>query len=87
MTWTHGWGMGAGWGLFGILWMLIMAAFWIGIIALIIYVALRVFKHFGMKLPIEGQRLDSPLDILKRRFAAGEINAEEYQQIKKELMD
>lgn len=36
-------------------------------------------------IPGERRRKDSPLDILKKRFAAGEITKEEYQEHKKLL--
>lgn len=36
-------------------------------------------------IPGQRKKKDSPLDILKRRFAAGEINTEEYQEKKKIL--
>ena len=32
-------------------------------------------------------RKDSPLDVLRKRFAAGEIQTEEYQEKKKILED
>jgi putative membrane protein len=42
---------------------------------------------FAIPYDIPGQRKmkDSPLDILKKRFAAGEITTEEYQEKKKIL--
>lgn len=46
-----------------------------------------IFWIFATPYDIPGQRRrkDSPLDILKKRFAAGEITAEEYQEKKKIL--
>ena len=46
-----------------------------------------IFWIFATPYSIPGQRYkkDSSLDILKRRYAAGEINTEEYQQKKKIL--
>ncbi len=44
-----------------------------------------IFWIFATPYHIPGQRSkkDSPLDILKKRFAIGEINEEEYQKKKK----
>jgi len=46
-----------------------------------------LFWIFATPYNIPGQRMknDSPLDILKKRFAAGEINAAEYEEMKKTL--
>ena len=43
-----------------------------------------LFWIFAIPYDIPGQRMkkDSPLDILKKRFAAGEIQTEEYQEKK-----
>jgi len=42
---------------------------------------------FAIPYPIPGQRIkkDTPLDILKKRFAAGQIDQEEYREKKKIL--
>ena len=39
------------------------------------------------RIPGERRKQESPLDILKRRYASGEINAEEYQEKKKIIED
>lgn len=46
-----------------------------------------LFWIFALPYNIPGQRMrkDSPLDILQRRFAIGEITNEEYQEKKKIL--
>jgi putative membrane protein len=46
-----------------------------------------VFWIFAIPYDIPGQRKrkDSPLDILRKRFASGQINTEEYNQKKKIL--
>jgi putative membrane protein len=46
-----------------------------------------LFWIFALPYNIPGQRMkrDSPLDILQRRFALGEITNEEYQEKKKIL--
>jgi putative membrane protein len=37
------------------------------------------------RIPLQRYKKDSPLDILRRRFASGEITNEEYQEKKKIL--
>ena len=54
---------------------ILMVLFWIGLIALIVWVIFRLSKN-----PSE-----SALEILKRRLAKGEINKEEFNKLKKEL--
>ena len=46
-----------------------------------------LFWVFVIPYDIPGQRMrkDSPLDILKKRFASGQIKTEEYQEKKKIL--
>ena len=48
---------------------------------------IMIFWIFATPYDIPGQRRrkDSPLDILQKRLAAGEINNEEYQERKKIL--
>jgi len=49
--------------------------------------AVLLFWIFATPYKIPGQRMkkDSPLDILKKRFASGEINTVEYEEMKKTL--
>lgn len=48
---------------------------------------LIMFLMFGWFEPVPKRRIrkDSPLDILQKRFASGEITNEEYQEKKKIL--
>ncbi len=66
----HGWGMGWGW-----------------IIGLVLLVVLILFI---VKLANQSNRMPrspekSPLDILKERYARGEIDKEEFEQREKDL--
>lgn len=74
-----GWGYGMGW-----FWNIIMVAFWIAVI-----VAVVLLVRWLIIMPRAGGHLakleDSPLEILKRRYARGEINKEEFEEKKKDL--
>lgn len=67
-----GWGCGMGWP-----WPM-MFIFWIVVIAGVIYFVRSTNK--GRGAPGE-----SALDILKKRYAKGEINKDEYEKIKKDI--
>jgi putative membrane protein len=61
--------------------------FWgMNLIWWIIWIVL-LFWIFATPFKIPGQRMkkDSPLDILKKRFASGEIKSAEYEEMKKTL--
>ena len=72
MMWGTGYGMGGG---------LMMVAFWGGIILLIV-VAVRWLAD-----GTAGRRPPDAMDILKQRFARGEIDEEEFQKLKAILED
>lgn len=63
-------GMMGPWSL--LLWFVFLAA-----VALIIYLVVRSTRQGGMG--------ESPLDILKKRYARGEISKEEFEQKKRDL--
>ncbi|MEN6373525.1 MAG: SHOCT domain-containing protein [Smithella sp.] len=50
------------------------------LVGLLIYFIVRNLKTKGSTMPGE-----SPVDILKRRYAKGEITKEEYEKIKKDI--
>ena len=72
------WGYGMGWG-----WSIIMMVFWIavivGIIFLIRWIALSTDRRH------ETSAEDSAMEILRNRYARGEINKEEFEEKKKDL--
>ncbi|MCH6545210.1 MAG: SHOCT domain-containing protein [Deltaproteobacteria bacterium] len=73
-----GWGMG--YGFFG--W-LMMFLFWILIIAAVV-LGVRWFIDQGK---LKGSSVEeTPLDILKKRYASGEIDKEEFETMRRGLM-
>jgi putative membrane protein len=78
MNWGMDWNDG-GW-----FWMALMM---IGGVILIVVVAFLLLKpYYGLRQGIPGGT-GSPLDIAKRRYAAGEISAEEFEKIKQDISD
>ncbi len=75
-----GWGYGMGW-----LWMIIMIVFWVAVIVGIILLIRWII--LSMKSTSQhGIQEESALDILKKRYARGEIDREEFEQRKKDLL-
>jgi len=58
--------------------LVVMAAFLIGVVLLVVWMV-RQFTGG------QGARPDSPEEILRRRFAAGEISQADYEQAKRTL--
>jgi len=74
-----GWGYGMGW-----FWTIIMVVFWIAVVVGIIF----LIKWLVISTGAGGRGArseDSPLEILKKRYARGEINKEEFEEKKKDL--
>lgn len=74
-----GWGYGMGW-----FWLFMMIAFWIAVIAGIIFLIRWIAKSSGPGRG-ESRAEDSALEILKKRYAKGEINKEEFEEKKRDL--
>lgn len=77
-----GYGMMAGWGWLGMVFGLL-------VLALIIVVAVLAIRHFLSNgrgsHSMNGNGAESPLDILKKRYARGEITKDEFERIKKDI--
>ena len=68
-------GLGYGyWGFWNIIWLF----FWIGIIVLIVWI---IYKFIIKKEAIS----ETPINILKKRYAKGEINKKQFEEMKKEI--
>ena len=76
---TMGWGYGIGW-----LWPIMMVVFWIAIIVGIIF--LIRWLVVSTRTATRGAGFDdTPLEIIKRRYARGEINKEEFEEKRRDL--
>jgi putative membrane protein len=83
----YGWGMGPGmgWGYgMGGFSSIIMIAFWVAAIVGVIFLIRWLVVSTGGSGRL-GRSEDSALEILKRRYARGEINKEEFEEKKKDL--
>src|SRR3990167_4208131 len=83
MVWMMGGGgnpMMGGWNGFGILGWLPMLLFWI----LLILGVVALFRYLGGSTRSSNKER-SPLDILKERYAKGELDKKEFEQMKKDL--
>lgn len=72
MHWgDYGWGAGFGW--------IFMVVFWILVILGVVYLVQAISKTSRK------EDKETPLDILKKRYAKGEITKEEFDKMKDEL--
>ena len=82
-----GWGPGMmgnwGYGMMGWFGSIMMLLFW-GLVILVLILLARRLWSSPQKIS-EGMRKESPVDILKRRYASGEIDREEFEQKKRDL--
>ena len=73
MHFGYGWGMGFGW--------IFMIIFWVVVIIGVVYLIKLISG--GTK---SEEKTESALDILKKRYAKGEISKEEFEEKKKDLL-
>ncbi len=73
MMWDYGAGL---WWAFGGIFMIL---FWVGLVILISWIVMKIVKGSS------SESKSDALDIVKERYAKGEISKEEFEQIKKDL--
>lgn len=69
-----GWGIG-----------IVGALFWLALLVLVVVLIWRLVEGAGGFGSGRSGRSEPPLEILKRRYARGEIDREEFQRMKEEL--
>ncbi len=60
--------------------MVLPLLFWGGLLAFAAWALIRIFPNRGGSAGISGAREDSAEEILRKRFARDEIDAEEYER-------
>ena len=75
-----GFGMG-----FGVLGVVIMLVFWIGIILLSVWIIRALFQGSNNPDSNRNGELSSPKEILDRRYGRGEITREQYELMKQDI--
>ncbi len=76
-TGNYGCPFGFGYGFGGIF----MGILFLVLLGVVIYFIIQIVRS----KQVTGQTQESPIDILKKRYAMGEIAKEEYERIKKDL--
>jgi putative membrane protein len=75
----NGWMGGWGWG-FG---MIAMALFWVVLLVAAVFIVRAVVER--PTRGAAGGSGETPLEILQRRYARGEIDRQQYEQMKRDL--
>lgn len=84
-TGHHGWGM-MPWGMGGMMFM--MPVMFILVVAVIFTVIFMIRRTGGEgQGPASGGPSETALEILKKRYARGDIDREEFDRMKKDLQD
>jgi putative membrane protein len=87
MMWNGGYGM-MGWGGFGWLWPLhfLIPLLILGLIVAAVVAAVRYSNGGWEERPGRAVRSSPGLDVLDERYARGEINRDEYQQKRRDIL-
>jgi putative membrane protein len=63
----------------------LMALFWIAVVALIVWLIARLTATAADRPGAADRRSETPREILDRRLARGEIDQETYEQLREQL--
>lgn len=87
LGWAFGWGDGRYWMMGGYGWMWFMPVFMVAFWGLVIWAVVAVIQGFSQTSGFRAapDQQDSAMEILKRRYARGEIDKEEYEEKKRVL--
>lgn len=77
------WWGGYGWP-WGLLWLGVAVLFWGGLLALLVWAIITANRT---RRRSHAPQPDTAMQVLKRRLASGEISQEEYERIRRLLMD
>ncbi len=81
-----GWGMMGPGMMGGFGWMWLMPVFWIVFLGLIIWAIAASVRRSSESRGSDSSKADSALELLKKRYARGEIDKQEYEEKKKDLV-
>lgn len=82
--WWHMWRYDGNYWWLALLGMALQLTFWI----VLFMIGIRLFKHYSFRAPVDGHTSDKdPLDILRERYARGEIDTQEYELRRKNLLE
>lgn len=82
-----GTGMMGGWGGYGFspLWGIAMAVFWVLVIAGAVWFVVWLFREGRLSGTTPGPGGDNALEILRQRYAKGEITKEQFDRMRRDL--
>jgi putative membrane protein len=63
----------------------LMALFWMALVALVVWVIARVLPSRADEQLGKDETPDTPREVLDRRLAGGEIDVQTYEQLRKKL--
>ncbi len=71
---------------YGVPWIggMVMMIFWVLVLVAVVWGVAYFARKAGQSNPAV-RHDESPLDVLKRRYAAGEVNKEQFEEMKRDL--